>query len=138
MKKQRIYYPRTTFSQRQLLFQAWEETQDVGEACQRAQVSESTFYYWKARFESEGYEGLKEVKKSGPARGIQVAESTQAKVVALKKEHPEWGKRRIADELAKENSWVPLISVNAVRRILVENDLWPEVGNEEKKTDFKA
>jgi len=135
MKKQRIYYPRTTLSQRQLLFQVWEETQDVAEACQRARVSESTYHYWKARFESEGYEGLKRVKKTGPARGIQVAESTQEKVVAMKQAHPEWGKRRIADELAKANSWVPLVSVNAVRRILVENGLWPEGGNEEKKTD---
>ena len=135
MKKQRIYYPRTTFSQRQLLFQTWEETQDVAGACQRARVSESTYYYWKARFESEGYEGLKQVKKSGPSRGTQVAGSTQEKVVAMKQAHPEWGKRRISDELAKENSWVPLVSVNAVRRILVEKGLWPEGGHAGKKTD---
>lgn len=138
MKKQRIYYPRTTFSQRQLLFQAWEETQDVAEACRRARVSESTFYYWKGRFEADGYEGLKQVKKSGPAKGIQVPARIQEKVVAMKEAHPEWGKQRIADELAKGNNWVPLLSVNAVRRVLVAHGLWPEQAEVEKKKSSKA
>jgi transposase len=137
MNKKRIYYPKTTLSQRRLLFQVWEETQDVAEACRQARTSKSTFYYWKARFETGGYEGLKEVEKTGPSRGIRVAESIQEKVVAMKKRQPEWGKRRIADELAKENSWVPLISANGVRRILVENGLWPEQGDEVKKKGSK-
>jgi transposase len=126
MTKKRIYYPKTTFSQRQLLFQVWEETQNVAEACRQARTSESTFYYWRERFERGGYEALREFAKSGPASGIQVVEPIQEKVVALKKSHPEWGKRRIVDELAKENGWVPLISPNAVRRILAENGLWPK------------
>jgi hypothetical protein len=60
MSKQRVYYPRTTYSQRRLLFQVWEEEQNVAEACRQARVAESTFYYWKPRFEAGGYEGLKE------------------------------------------------------------------------------
>jgi transposase len=124
MTKKRIHYPKTTFSQRQQLFQVWEEMQNVAEACRQARTSESTFYYWRARFEQGGYEALREFAKPGPARGIQVVAHVQEKVVALKKKHPDWGKRRIADELAKENGWVPLISPNAVRRILVENGLW--------------
>lgn len=133
MTKKRIYYPKTTFSQRQLLFQVWEETQNVAEACRQARTSESTFYYWRERFERGGYEALREFAKTGPARGIQVAAQVQEKVVALKKSHPEWGKRRIADELAKENGWVPLISPNAVRRILVEKGLWLKEEDRAKK-----
>lgn len=135
MTKKRIYYPKTTFSQRQVLFQVWEETQNVAEACRQARTSESTFYYWKERFESGGYEGLREFEKSGPARGIQVAEKIQKKVVALKKGHPEWGKQRITDEVTKENGWMPLISPNAVRRILVENGLWPKQEERAQKKD---
>lgn len=133
MTKKRIYYPKTTFSQRQLLFQVWEETQNVAEACRQARTSESTFYYWRERFERGGYEALREFAKTGPARGIQVAAQVQEKVVALKKSHPGWGKRRIADELAKENGWVPLISPNAVRRILVEKGLWLKAEDRAKK-----
>jgi hypothetical protein len=64
-----------------------------------------------------------------------VAVEIQEKVVAMKKAHPEWGKQRIADELAKGNSWVPLVSVNTVRRILQEKGLWEGVV---KATEKKA
>jgi len=133
MSKQRIYYPRTTYSQRKLLFQVWEETQDVAEACRQARASESTFYYWKPRFEAGGYEGLREAKQPGPAPGIRIATEIQGKVVAMKEAHPEWGKQRIADELAKRNSWVALVSANTVRRILREKGLWEEVVKEAGK-----
>jgi transposase len=134
MIKKRIHYPDTTYSQRQVLFQVWEETQSVTEACRQARTSLSTFYYWKERFEQGGYEALKKPKRPGPEKGIRVASEIQEKVVAMKEAHPEWGKRRIADELAKANSWVPVISPNAVRRILVENDRWPETKQRDKKT----
>jgi transposase len=135
MSKQRIYYPRTTYSQRQHLFQVWEETQNVSEACRQARIGKSTFYYWKPRFEAGGYEALKEVKKPGPSKGLWVAAEIQEKVAAMKKTHPEWGKQRIADELAKGNSWVPLVSVNTVRRILQEKGLWEEVVETAEKKD---
>ena len=53
-------------------------------------------------------------------------ESIAERVIELRRTHPEWGKFRIADEMAKENNWVPIISPNTVRRILREADLWPE------------
>jgi len=133
MSKQRIYYPRTTYSQRKLLFQIWEETQDVSTACERARISESTFYYWKPRYEAGGYEALREGQKPGPSKGMWVSEEIQEKVASLKKNHPKWGKQRIADELAKGNSWVPLVSPNTVRRILQEKGLWEETFEESKK-----
>lgn len=135
MSKQRIYYPRTTYSQRQHLFQVWEETQNVSEACRQARIGKSTFYYWKPRFEAGGYAALKEVKKPGPSKGLWVAAEIQEKVAAMKKTHPEWGKQRIADELAKGNSWVPLVSVNTVRRILQEKGLWEKVVETAEKKD---
>jgi len=64
-----------------------------------------------------------------------VAAEIQEKVAAMKKAHPEWGKQRIADELAKGNSWVPLVSVNTVRRILQEKGLWEEVVEAAEKKD---
>ena len=133
MAKQRIYYPRTTHSQRRLLFETWEATGDIEAACVRAHVSRRTFYYWKSRYEKEGYEGLKEMRKPGPAKGMWVSTEIQAEVVAMKEAHLEWGKQRIADELAKKNSWVPLVSVNTVRRILQEKGLWETEGEAGEK-----
>jgi hypothetical protein len=34
------------------------------------------------------------------------------------------GKQRIADELAKANNWVPIVSPNTVKRILIDAGLW--------------
>ena len=109
MKKKRIAYPRTTASQRKKLFEVWEETRDVGTACREAKVSERTFYNWKPK-------------------------TVQRKVVELKKAHSKWGRRRIADEIAKENNWVPLVSPSSVKRILEQAELLPE-SKERKKKD---
>jgi hypothetical protein len=43
------------------------------------------------------------------------------------------GKRRIADELAKANNWVPVVSPNTIRRILEEAGLWKPDNEEQKK-----
>ena len=60
MDKQRVHYPRTTPSQRKVLFQTWEETEDIATACREARVSEGAFYYWRPRFEVGGYEALEQ------------------------------------------------------------------------------
>ena len=51
----------------------------------------------------------------------------------MRREHPDWGKRRIADELAKGNNWVPLVSPNTVKRILQDAGLWPQAESGAKK-----
>ncbi len=69
MAKQRIYYPRTTYSQRQTLFETWEATGDIKAAYEAAHTSRRTFYYWKGRFEEGGYEGLNREEKAGAGQG---------------------------------------------------------------------
>jgi hypothetical protein len=44
-----------------------------------------------------------------------------------------WSKRRISDELAKDNNWVPLVSPNTVKRIVQDAGLWPEAESGAKK-----
>ena len=127
MSKQHILYPKTTYSQRKLLFEIWEETGDVADACRRAHVSQGTYYYWRERFKENGYEGLQKTKKTGPEKGVLIEEGIKADVVRLKKENEGWGKRRIADELAKNNGWVSVISPNTVREILREKGMWSEI-----------
>ncbi len=133
MSKQHIYYPKTTYSQRKLLFEIWEKTGDVTDACRQARVSQGTYYYWRGRFQEEGYEGLQKIKKTGPEKGILTGKEIKENVVKLKKENNQWGKRRIADELAKKNGWVPVISPNTVREILREKGMWTETASASKK-----
>jgi hypothetical protein len=60
-------------------------------------------------------------------------EGVEQRVIRLRQANPAWGKRRIADELAKANDWVPVVSPNTVRRILQAAGLWSESGAGEKR-----
>jgi len=131
MKTERVYCPPTTQQQRRQLFETWEKTGNVSKACQKARVSRQTFYNWKARFEKEGYEGLKEPRSHARKEPGRIGTEVEEKIIKMRRENPKWGKRRIADELAKANSWVPLASAATVKRVLKDAGLWPEP--EEKK-----
>ena len=136
MTKKRIAYPRTTPSQRRQLFEIWQQTGNARAACQKARVSEGTFYYWKPRFESEGFGALEDFLSHAPLSPACCDEEIQQQVLQLKETQPKWGKRRIADELAKANGWVRVVSPNTVRRILTDAGLWtpPETGPQKKKS----
>ena len=138
MKEKRIYYPRTTASQRKKLFEVWEKSQDVGAACREARVSERTFYNCKPRFEEGGYEALEKFEPTGPTPGLRIPKNIQHKVVEMKKAHSKWGRRRIADEIAKGNNWVPLVSPSSVKRILEQAGLLPEPEEAKKERGVEA
>jgi len=120
----RIHFPLTTAQQRRLLFETWQATGDVELACRTAHVGRSTFYAWKPRFEAGGYAALEQFASRAPKRTRRVAESIADQVIALRQQHPEWGKQRLTDELAKANGWRPLLSPNTVKRILHDAGLW--------------
>ena len=136
MKANRVYFPPTTPQQRKLLFETWEQTANVTQACRKAHVGRVTFYYWKPRFDKAGYAGLESYQKTGVPKGTgRVAAEIEAKVLALHQHHVEWGKHRIAHEIAKANNWVPLISPNTVRRVLADAKMWkPEERRKKKAT----
>jgi transposase len=129
-----VHFRLTTPQQRRLLFEVWEETGSVTEACRKAHVGRGTFYYWKPRFEQQGYAGLEEFRSRAPRNPRRTAQEIEQRVIEMRREHPDWGKLRIADELAKANNWVRVISPNTVRRTLREADQWDEQpGSEGKK-----
>ncbi len=133
MKAKRTYFPPTTAQQRHLLFETWEETDSVPEACAKAHVSRQTFYNWKPRFEEGGYAALKECRSHAPKNPHRTALDVEEQVIEMRRQQPGWGKQRIADELAKGNSWVPVVCPNTVKRILRDADLWPQAESQEKK-----
>ena len=133
MNSKRIHYRCTTAQQRKLLFETWEATGSVAEACRKAHVGRGTFYYWKPRFDEQGYVGLEAFERRGPKEPRGTSAEVEQKVIALRRKHLDWGKKRIADELAKANSWVPLVSPNTVKRILKEANLWQTEGSGAEK-----
>ena len=132
--KKHTYFRPTTEQQRRLLFESWEGTGNISLACRKARVSRKVFYNWKERFDQEGYAGLEKTKSHVPREPHKTPADVEERVIQMRREHEDWGKRRIADELAKANNWVPLVSPNTVRRILQDADLWPDPMEAAKKT----
>jgi transposase len=134
MKAKRVYFPPTTPQQRKLLFETWEQIDNVTAACQKAHGGRTTFYYWKSRFDKEGYAGLETYEKTGVPKGTgRVTVEVKSKVLELHGQHADWGKHRLANEIAKANNWVALVSPNTVRRILEEAGMWKPEENKVKK-----
>ena len=133
MNAKRIHFPLTTAQQRKLLFETWEATGNVTAACRKAHVGRGTFYYWKPRFDKYGYAGLEEFESRAPKEPYRTPSEIEQRVIDLRREHPDWGKKRIADELAKANNWVPLVSPNTVKRVLKDAGLWEAVEAEAGK-----
>ena len=138
MKAKRVYFPPTTPQQRKLLFETWEQTSNVTAACRKAHVGRGTFYYWKLRFETSGYAGLETYEKAGIPKGTgRIAAEIETQAVELHRQHRDWGKERLADEMAKANNWVPLVSPNTIRRILEDAGMWKPEENRVKKVSSR-
>jgi transposase len=134
VSKRHTYFRETTAQQRRLLFETYERTGSVQEACQAARVSRGTFYHWRPRFAAGGYPALEQPGRHTPHHEPnQVPEAVAAQVIALKQAQPTWGRVRIAQELAKANHWVPLLSPSSVRRVLRRAGMLPEPTRREKK-----
>ncbi len=132
MSPKRTYFGYTTAQQRKLLFEVWEATKNIEEACRQARVSQRLFYYWKPRFEQGGYGGLETFGSRVAHKLNKKDEAVEKEVVKLRRANPDWGKTRISQEMAKANNWVPVVSPNTVRRMLQDSGLWPESGSGEK------
>jgi Homeodomain-like domain len=129
----RTHFPCTTPSQRRLLFETWQATEDVERACRVAHVGRRTFYYWQPRFLLGSYPALEACASRAPQHPCRTEAAVAEQVIALRQQQPTWGKQRLADELAKANQWIPLVSPNTVKRILRDAGLWSEPAPAVKK-----
>jgi len=137
MSPKRTYFGFTTPQQRKLLFETWEITGDVDEACRTARVSRRLFYYWKPRYEKAGYAGLEAFESRVAHKRNYKAPEIEAEVIQLRRQNADWGKARIAQEMAKANNWVAVVSPNTVKRMLQDAGLWSESGTGEKSSPSK-
>jgi len=73
------------------------EGQLVKSICIQARISRKMFYYWWNRYQTHGWEGLKEKPKGRPC-GPQLEESIKEKIIKIRKRY-EWGPNKIAGYL---------------------------------------
>ena len=85
VKQNGAYSRRTTAEQRRKLFEVWEATGNVIEACQQAGTTMRTFYYWKTRFEQGGYAALEKVRSNAPKNPYRTPQEIETLIRLLHK-----------------------------------------------------
>jgi transposase len=124
-KSKRPYFRPTTAQQRRLLFETYEATGSVRQACTTAHVGRGTFYYWWPRFKSGGYPALEQEQSRAPhkTRIPRLSEAIVQEVIASKKASPEAGYRTVANRVRQAHDWQPVVGPTKVRKILIEAGL---------------
>lgn len=79
-----------------------EEGLSVKKACQMENISISTYYKYRKIFNKKGEKGLKETIKISDFEEKQISIEDRAKMVDIIKNHPEYGAKRISEELKSE------------------------------------
>lgn len=88
---------RDTMSLRQEFINlAQHEGANRRELCRRFGISPQTGYKWLARFAQQGTSGLVDASRRPLQSPTATQEALQQAVVALRREHPAWGGRKIA------------------------------------------
>ena len=126
MTTSRTHFRLTTAAQRRLLFETWEATGSVTQACGKAHVGRGTFYYWKPRFVAGGYRALETFAHRAPKNPRRIKIQIEEQVIAMRQAHHQWGKRRIADE--ELDSWDVRCATNLFHRLgiigFTNDDMW--------------
>ncbi|HDQ44898.1 MAG TPA: tetratricopeptide repeat protein [bacterium] len=85
-----------------LLRMVQKEGMTVKEACEKAGVSTSTYYKYKKLYEKNGEQGMKDRVGRSLIEEKHIAIEDKAKIFDVIKTHPEYGPKRIRDELNTE------------------------------------
>jgi transposase InsO family protein len=89
--------------------------------CEEFEISRPTGYLWVKRYrECERLQELAEVSRRPHRSPRQTAPEIEQRVVALRRQYPDWGARKLADLLQREQIVLPRITVH---RILLRHDL---------------
>lgn len=117
--------------------------------CREYGISRPTGYLWLKRFRESGVAGVEELSRRPHLSQMRTAAEIEARIVALRRQHPDWGARKLAVLLEQEGLALPVITVH---RVLLRHDLVParegrrqalcrferEQPNQLWQTDFKG
>lgn len=102
--KEKIMLDELIFEKRKRLIEMVEyEGLPVDEACKQMNVSMSTFYKYRRRWQKLGDAGLLNKKLRAESVMKQISYEVRKEILNIVRENPEYGVKRIIDELAKRN-----------------------------------
>jgi transposase InsO family protein len=94
--------------------------QSMSALCQEFAISRPTGYQWLRRFTAEGVAGVVEQSRRPHQSPTRTGAEIEQRVVALRQQRPDWGARKLAVLLAREQLPLPVITVH---RILMRHGL---------------
>jgi transposase InsO family protein len=98
-------------------------------------VTRQTVHGWLGRYAAKGLAGLADQSSKPLSCPHQMAAVTEARVVALRREHPGWGSRTILYWLAQEGE--PLPGRTSIDRCLVRHGLVVPQARKRSRDDYK-
>jgi len=90
------------------------ELGNVAEACRQRGLDRTSFYEWKRRFQTHGFEGLKDLPPIHKSHPQTTPPETVARIKARALEHPAFGCNRIEALLALEGLRVSAITIQKI------------------------
>ena len=108
----------------------------VTDVARRNGVSRQSVHTWLRRYADGGMAGLADKSSKPESCPHQMAPLIEARVVALRREHPRWGPRSIRTHLAKEG-FAPLPGLSSIYRTLVRHQLLEPSKRKRSRADYK-
>jgi transposase-like protein len=94
----------------------------VTEVAERYGVTRQSLHNWLRRYRERGMAGLVDRSKRPSSCPHRTPARSELKVIELRREHPRWGPRRLAYELARKGL-DPVPSRSSIYRVLVRSGL---------------
>lgn len=117
--------PGTKLAQQRLsVLELARELGNVAEACRQRGLDRTSFYEWKRRFQTQGFDGLRDLPPIHKSHPQTTPEAVVERIKALALEHPAYGCNRLEALLALEGTRVSSITI---QKILNERGLGTRV-----------
>lgn len=113
-----------------------EGAASVTDVARRYGVSRQTVHKWLVRYASHGLAGLVDKSSKPDTCPHQMPPAVEAKVLEMRRAHPEWGPRTILNRLTRAGT-APLPSRSAVYRCLVRHVLLEPKPRKRRPSDYK-
>src|SRR5918995_5754958 len=107
----------------------------VTEVAERYGVTRQSLHNWLRRYRERGMAGLVDRSKRPRSCPHQTPARSELRVIELRREHPRWGPRRLAFELARKGT-DPIPSPSSIYRILVRSGLVEPRARRRKRSDY--
>jgi transposase InsO family protein len=108
----------------------------VTDVARRNGVSRQSVHTWLRRYANGGMAALADKSSKPESCPHQIAPVVEARVVALRRQHPRWGPRSIRTQLAKEG-FAPVPGVSSIYRTLVRHHLLEPTQRKRSRADYK-